>query len=307
VITIAEEIPIEEMVKKAQLGDQGAAEWLYIRFLPFVLKICRNIKAGYPDLRDNLEEEDLAQEIFMRLLAKGKIGQYNFSVPFISWLTTVAINQCRDYLSRMRARGLSRHQSIESILNEAPPAGRYGKGRKSPPYFYGRRWVLRALSTKDSPLEKLEEQQSLSASRLLLKKSAELVRQKLSPQAWYILWTRLRDTPYKEIAAELGITEMGVRTSFFRSRHLLKHIVETLSAQSEPVRKVSTKCPPALTRRALFFSLKPHKMIKHYSRRHADIQGLFPAEHRDFENPVGEFQNRRRQTADFVAEYERNL
>jgi RNA polymerase sigma-70 factor, ECF subfamily len=69
-------------------GDQNAAKALVEHLSPLVFKIVRS------HLPRRLDEEDLAQEDFLRVFTK--IDQYKRNVPFEHWVSRVAVNACID-------------------------------------------------------------------------------------------------------------------------------------------------------------------------------------------------------------------
>ena len=63
---------------------------------PLVIKIARS------NLPRRVAEEDLAQEIFMKMFAK--LEQYRGDLPFEHWVSRIAVNTCLNHLRAQRAR-----------------------------------------------------------------------------------------------------------------------------------------------------------------------------------------------------------
>jgi RNA polymerase sigma factor (sigma-70 family) len=106
-------------------GDQSSAKALVEYLSPLVFKIVRS------HLPRRLDEEDLAQEVFLKIF--NKIDQYRKEVPFEHWVSRVAVNTCLDkgrFESRrpeMRWADLSAEQasaldSAISAESEADPS-----------------------------------------------------------------------------------------------------------------------------------------------------------------------------------------
>ncbi|MFA6545846.1 MAG: RNA polymerase sigma factor [Limisphaerales bacterium] len=76
--------------------DEDAARALVEHLYPLVIKIVRS------RLPRRLDEEDLAQEIFMKMFAN--IAQYRGEVPFEHWVSRVAVSTCLDRLRAQKRR-----------------------------------------------------------------------------------------------------------------------------------------------------------------------------------------------------------
>lgn len=78
--------------------DPGAARELVDRLYPLVIRIARSHKPR------RVAEEDLAQEIFMKMFAR--IGQYEArnDVPFEHWVSRLAVTTCLDALRAEKRR-----------------------------------------------------------------------------------------------------------------------------------------------------------------------------------------------------------
>ncbi len=96
---------VEELVRRAQKGDSAAFAGLYEAFYG---KIFRYIlfKTG-----DNVEAEDLAEEVFLRMLES--IDSFKWQgYPFSSWLFRIAHNLIIDYY---RKKGRQKTTSLDDV------------------------------------------------------------------------------------------------------------------------------------------------------------------------------------------------
>lgn len=85
-----------ELIAAVRSGDQGAARVLVEILQPAVLRI---VRARRPR---RLAEEDLTQEIFMKMFAR--LGQYQGDAPFAHWVARIALTTCLDHGRAQRRR-----------------------------------------------------------------------------------------------------------------------------------------------------------------------------------------------------------
>jgi len=76
-------------VARVAAGDQAAARELVDRLQPRVLRIVRVRKPR------GMAEEDLTQEVFMKMFAR--LGQYQGDAPFAHWVSRIAVTTCLDH------------------------------------------------------------------------------------------------------------------------------------------------------------------------------------------------------------------
>src|SRR5476651_1221511 len=76
--------------------DQTAARELVEHLHPLVIRIVRS------HLPRRVSEEDLSQEIFMKMFTR--IGQYQGAVPFPHWVSRIAVTTCIDHLRAQKRR-----------------------------------------------------------------------------------------------------------------------------------------------------------------------------------------------------------
>ncbi|MBV9391879.1 MAG: sigma-70 family RNA polymerase sigma factor [Verrucomicrobia bacterium] len=84
------------LIKRLRVSDEAAAKELVQLLYPLVIRIVRK------HLPRREQEEDLAQEVFLKVFTK--IGQYQANMPFEHWVSRVAINTCIDHLRKQRNR-----------------------------------------------------------------------------------------------------------------------------------------------------------------------------------------------------------
>src|SRR5688572_18068985 len=77
-------------------GDQAAARELVEHLYPLVIRI---VRARLPR---RVPEEDLAQEIFLKMFSR--IAQYQGAVPFTHWVSRIAVTTCIDHLRSQQRR-----------------------------------------------------------------------------------------------------------------------------------------------------------------------------------------------------------
>jgi RNA polymerase sigma factor (sigma-70 family) len=76
--------------------DQTAARELVEHLHPLVIRIAR------AHLPRRVSEEDLAQEIFLKMFTR--IDQYQGAVPFTHWVSRIAVTTCIDHLRAQKRR-----------------------------------------------------------------------------------------------------------------------------------------------------------------------------------------------------------
>ncbi len=86
----------EQELALVRRGDDAAARRLVEALYPKIIRIVRN------HLPATEEEQDLMQEVFMKMFAK--LGQFRGDQPFDHWVARIALNTCYDRLRRQKAR-----------------------------------------------------------------------------------------------------------------------------------------------------------------------------------------------------------
>ncbi len=104
-----------EDIRGAQAGDAEAFGRLVERHQAQVYRVC------LAALADPHEAEDAAQGTFLK--AYRALPGYRGEAALRTWLTRIAINQCRDRL-RAKARAQERSESLEALLESGKPLPR---------------------------------------------------------------------------------------------------------------------------------------------------------------------------------------
>jgi RNA polymerase sigma-70 factor (ECF subfamily) len=87
---------ILSLIKRVRHSDEAASKSLVELVYPTVIRIVRN------HLPRREAEEDLCQEIFLKLFSK--LHQFRADMPFEHWVSRIAINTCIDHLRKQKIR-----------------------------------------------------------------------------------------------------------------------------------------------------------------------------------------------------------
>ena len=194
----------EQLIRRAQQGDNGAFEELLLLHQKKVYNLCLRMSANADDALD------LSQEAFLR--AWRALGQYQFEASFSTWLFRLTSNICIDFLRRKKRRQ-------ETSLTESYEDSDEGAELSVP-------------DAQPSP----EQQAMTNETRIELARAME----QLSPEHREILQLRvIEDLPYEQIADILGVRVGTVKSRLARARLSLRKILKAGnyfdSASSEPV------------------------------------------------------------------------
>jgi RNA polymerase sigma factor (sigma-70 family) len=89
---------VQECVRRTVAGDPAAARQLIEHLYPQILRWVRN------HLPRRESEEDLAQEVFLKLLQKLDSYQPRAGIPFEHWVSRLTVRTCLDALRAERSR-----------------------------------------------------------------------------------------------------------------------------------------------------------------------------------------------------------
>lgn len=104
-----------ELVSQALRGDREAFQRLVERHYDRVYRI------AYRMLGSAADAEDIAQDVAIVLATK--LENFGGRSRFTTWLTTVAINACRDFLRRRKSsQALTAKYAVQRAIEEAEPA-----------------------------------------------------------------------------------------------------------------------------------------------------------------------------------------
>lgn len=194
----------EQLIRRAQQGDNGAFEELLLLHQKKVYNLCLRMSAN-PD-----DALDLSQEAFLR--AWRSLGQYQFEASFSTWLFRLTSNICIDFLRRKKRRQ-------ETSLTESYDDSDEGA----------------ELSVPDAQ-PRPEQQAMTNETKIELARAME----QLSPEHREILQLRvIEDLQYEQIADILGVRVGTVKSRLARARLSFRKILKAGnyfdSASSEPV------------------------------------------------------------------------
>lgn len=121
------EFEVQDCVRRTVAGDQFAAHALIMHLQPLVFRWVRN------HLPQRQSEQDLVQEVFLKLLKKLPNYQPRAGVPFEHWVSRLAVRTCLDALRAEKARpelrmadlNLDEGQGLwlHYLMSDAPDAG----------------------------------------------------------------------------------------------------------------------------------------------------------------------------------------
>ena len=192
-----QEFDLGQCLERVRQGDQAAARALVEALYPLVIRIVRG------HLAEGSGEEDLSQEIFLKLFAKLPQYRSQAGVPFQHWVSRLAVRTCFDAI---RAKG-RRPEVRWSDLGEEQRA-----------------WLEFMVAGEALP----PDAGPASAGELLEKLLAQL-----SPaDRWVIRLLDLEQKPVKEIARLAGWSIALVKVRAFRARRKLRKLAETLKLSS---------------------------------------------------------------------------
>jgi RNA polymerase sigma-70 factor (ECF subfamily) len=87
---------LPKCLDRVRQRDQAAARELVDHLYPLVIRIVRG------RLPRRVAEEDLAQEIFLKMFSR--LDQYEGAVPFTHWVSRIAVTTCIDHLRAQQRR-----------------------------------------------------------------------------------------------------------------------------------------------------------------------------------------------------------
>ena len=194
----------EQLIRRAQQGDNGAFEELLLLHQKKVYNLCLRMSAN-PD-----DALDLSQEAFLRVWRS--LGQYQFEASFSTWLFRLTSNICIDFLRRKKRRQ-------ETSLTESYDDSDEGAELSVP-------------DVQPGP----EQQAMTNETKIELARAME----QLSPEHREILQLRvIEDLQYEQIADILGVRVGTVKSRLARARLSFRKILKAGnyfdSASSEPV------------------------------------------------------------------------
>jgi RNA polymerase sigma factor (sigma-70 family) len=178
-------------LQRVRERDQDAARDLVNHLYPLVIRIVRS------HLPRRVAEEDLAQEIFMKMFTR--IDQYQGAVPFPHWVSRIAVTTCIDHLRSQKRRPEFRWADLSEAEADTLDAVMTADGEVAPD---------EALSARELIYKLLDQ----------LKPDDRLVIQLLD----------LEQKTISEISASTGWNQSLVKVRAFRARRKLQKLFEEL-------------------------------------------------------------------------------
>lgn len=195
---IAEPDDLSRHVAGACEGDAGAARSLVEGLYPQVIRIVRSHRPRQTG------EEDLAQEIFIKMFSRLDHYQPRDGIPFTHWVSRLAVRTCLDRLRAERRRPEVRHSDLSPDES---------------------RWIdyLSTEAASESPSGVADFSAVETVSRLL---SA------LSPDDRLVIqWLDLEQKSVREVSELTGWSRPAVKVRAFRARHRLRKVAEGFRKQ----------------------------------------------------------------------------
>ena len=201
-----------ELAQRHSRGDVRAFDEVYSRYAVMVFNLALRL-SGDPD-----EAADLTQEIFLRVYRH--LDSFSGRSALKTWIFRVALNHCRERLSRFRPVTLP----IAEAADDAGPAG--------------------AASIADP--RRSPEEQAVAAD--LGRQVACALALLPAPFREAVVLRDLQGLSYEEIAAVLGVRVGTVRSRIARGREQLRGLLETMAPAGVRQRSLSAIAEPAPNR-----------------------------------------------------------
>lgn len=180
------------LIARCQAGDSTPFRQLVLKHQDRLLTLCRYL------LKNPHDAEDAAQESFIK--AFRHIRDYSPDAPFYTWLSSIAVNTCRDIQRKNRIR------SFFSLNVEQDQLDTYPDNQPDPEAVYASRQSLFALQS--------------ALNRLSLKLRTVLVLKELEGMS------------YEEIATVLGISIGTVKSRISRARDEIIRLMKKTTEQN---------------------------------------------------------------------------
>jgi len=190
----AESFDIPAHLALVEAGDQDAARDLVEHLYPQVIRIIR------PRLPRRMDEEDLAQEVFLKMFSR--LEQYRGDMPFTHWLSRIAVTTCIDQLRKQQRRPELRHADLSADEAE-----------------------MLNVVTRDESVKNVGD--AMAAHELL----GKLMDQLQPADRMVVQWVDLEQKSLAEVAELTGWSSAVVKVRAFRARRKLRRLLEKLEAE----------------------------------------------------------------------------
>jgi RNA polymerase sigma-70 factor (ECF subfamily) len=188
-----QECPDAELIEAILAGSEAAFATLVERYQDRVVRLLSRY------CRDQVECEDLAQEVFLKVFRK--LHTFQGDSQFFTWLYRIAVNAATDHISRASTRRLKLVED-DAALDEHN-------------------------ERDDSPLAPLLSAELAGAVRAIVDALPEKFRTVLVLREY-------EDLSYTEIAEVLGVQMGTVESRLFRARQRVKEALERLHPELLP-------------------------------------------------------------------------
>ena len=190
---MTETFAVQDCLSRVRRGDLAAANSLILHLAPLVQRLVRN------HLPRRESEEDLMQDVFLKLLQKLDSYQERAGIPFEHWVSRLTVRTCLDALRAEKARPEWRFTDLNA--GEAEWLDFLMKGQSTAP-------TCHALEAK------------AVVTRLLAQLSP--------PDRLVLTLLDLEERSTQEIAQITGWTRPMVKMRAMRARHKLRQIAREL-------------------------------------------------------------------------------
>lgn len=186
---MTETFAVQDCLSRVRRGDLAAANSLILHLAPLVQRLVRN------HLPRRESEEDLMQDVFLKLLQKLDSYQERAGIPFEHWVSRLTVRTCLDALRAEKARPEWRFSDLNA--GEAEWLDFLMKGQSTAPARH-----------------------SLEAKSVVTRLLAQLS----PPDRLVLTLLDLEQRSTQEIAQITGWTRPMVKMRAMRARHKLRQI-----------------------------------------------------------------------------------
>jgi RNA polymerase sigma factor (sigma-70 family) len=190
---MTETFAVQDCLSRVRSGDLAAANSLILHLAPLVQQLVRN------HLPRRESEEDLMQDVFLKLLQKLDSYQERAGIPFEHWVSRLTVRTCLDALRAEKARPEWRFTDLNA--GEAEWLDFLMKGQSTAPT--GHALEAKAVVTR-------------------------LLAQLSPPDRLVLTLLDLEERSTQEIAQITGWTRPMVKMRAMRARHKLRQIARKL-------------------------------------------------------------------------------
>lgn len=194
---MTESFDVQDCLQRVRAGDMSSAQLLIEYLHPFVSRWVRN------HLPRRETEEDLTQEVFLKLLQKIDSYRPQVGVPFEHWVSRLTVRTCLDALRAEKARPEWRVADLSGGETE---------------------WMDYLLQRQNDPPEQPDREAKSIVTRLLAQLSP--------PDRLVLTLLDLEEKSTLEISHLTGWTRPMVKMRAMRARRKLRDIAQKMKLNS---------------------------------------------------------------------------